>query len=217
MTGPPYPRPPRAGDNAIGKFIIGHSPIGSLPSFDFWVAVISQYANSPIMTQLMSNFSQYLDPTAQLDAFFDKVWNINTAIGHGLDIWGSIVGVSRSVKLPNAARYFGFHEAAADTFGESSFYAGQQLATGFALLDAPFKVLIFAKALSNISDGSIASINQLLLNLFPHRGNAYVIDGLDMTMEYRFNFALSDVELAIVQSSGVLPKPCGVSAKVHQL
>ena len=53
-----------------------------------------------------------------------------------------------------------------------------------------------------------------MMNLFPHRGNCYVVDGLNMTMQYFFAFPLSPVELAIVSQSGVLPKPVGVSATV---
>jgi len=35
-----------------------------------------------------------------------------------------------------------------------------------------------------------------------------------MMMTYTFEFPLSPVELAIVQNSGVLPKPTGVAATV---
>jgi hypothetical protein len=83
----------------------------------------------------------------------------------------------------------------------------------------------------------------MLMTLFPHRGNAYVTEGQAsgpwfgfeestdgvgfnqapfysgeaisrMVMTYTFDFALSPVELAIVQASGVLPKPTGVKAYV---
>ncbi|WP_415752057.1 DUF2612 domain-containing protein [Mesorhizobium sp. B2-1-8] len=35
-----------------------------------------------------------------------------------------------------------------------------------------------------------------------------------MTMTYSFAFQLTPVELAIVQNSGVLPKPTGVKASI---
>jgi hypothetical protein len=88
-------------------------------------------------------------------------------------------------------------------FNQSPFYSGAPLTTNFALSDDAFRVLIFAKALSNITDGSIKAINQLLINLFPGRGNAYVVDNLDMTMVYTFEFSLSTVEAAIMAQSGV--------------
>jgi hypothetical protein len=219
MTGPDVFRQ-RAGSNAIGSFIIGVSPIGDIPPFDYWSTVISQYANSPVITQLVANFSAYVDQTINLENFYDLVFNVDTAQGYGLDVWGKIVGVSRTLHIVGSQKYFGFDEAtpiSADPFGQSPLFSGAQLTSNFDLSDAAYRTLIFAKALSNISDGSIPSINQILLNLFPHRGNCYVTDGLDMTMTYTFAFVLTPVELAIVSQSGVLPKPTGVSSTIVQL
>lgn len=216
LTGPPYPLPPPP--SGIGQgFTIGVSQIGTPQAFDYWQTVISQYANSPVLTQLVTNFFQYLDQTINLDQFFDDIWNVDTAQGIGLDIWGRIVGVVRTLTVASG-QYFGFAETddATDvgTFGQAPFYSGATLTDNFELSDDSFRTLIFAKALANISNGSIPSINQLLLNLFPGRGNCYVTDPGGMTMQYVFDFVLSPVEFAIVSTSGVLPKPTGVAASV---
>ena len=218
MSGPSLPRYPKPGSNAIGSFIIGVSPIGTIKGLDFWNTVISQYANSPILTQLIQNVDQYIDQTQNFDSFYDLIWNIDTAQGYGLDVWGRIVGVTRTVQLSGSI-FFGFDEQGntVDTFGPggvSPFYSGSGATNNFNLTDNSFRKLIFAKALANITDGSIKSINQLLLNLFPGRGNCYVTDGLNMTMTYTFSFSLSPVEIAIVTQSGVLPRPPGVAATV---
>ena len=55
MSGPDL-NTPAPGSNAIGTFIIGASPIGDIPVFDPWQTVISQYANSPILTTLIFDF-----------------------------------------------------------------------------------------------------------------------------------------------------------------
>ncbi len=218
MTGPTYPNPnPLPGSGAIGRFEIGVSPVGTIPTFDVWRTIISQYANSPILTTLITNMFQYLDQTTNMDSFFDLIWNVDTAEGYGLDVWGRIVGVSRTLQVPpSTAVYLGFDEAVGggniEGFGQAPFYSGAQTTDNITLTDTAYRTLILAKALSNICDGSIAAINQLLLNLFPNRGNCYVIDNLDMTMTYKFVFALSAVEQTIVQASGVLPTPAGVEA-----
>jgi hypothetical protein len=126
---------------------------------------------------------------------------------------GRVVGVSRVIPVA-VGEYFGFEESGNpgdDSFGMAPFYSGQALTENYALSDTAFRTLILAKAYANICDGSIASINQLLLQLFPARGVCYVEDGADMTMIYTFNFTLSSVEQAIVVNSGVLPRPSGVS------
>lgn len=219
-TGPPYPPAPAAGSNAIGSFIIGVSAIGTIRPFDYLRTIISQYANSPILTKLIENFDDYVDQTANMEDFFDFIWNVDTAVGYGLDVWGRIVGVSRVLQVTGTEVFLGFAQAIGggniDAFGQAPFYNGAALTSNFRLTDSAYRQLIFAKALANISDGSIPSINQILLNLFPNRGNCYVIDNLDMSLVYQFNFVLSPLELAIVSSSGVLPKPVGVSATVVQ-
>jgi Protein of unknown function (DUF2612) len=208
----------KPGSNAIGSFTIGVSPIGDIEVFDVWKTIISQFANSPILTQLIENFDSYVDQTVNMAAFFDDMWNVDTAQGYGLDVWGRIVGVVRTLQVAGAGDYFGFAEAlpGSEPFGVASFYAGAPLTSNFDLPDSSFRTLIFAKALSNISDGSVKSINQLLINLFPNRGNCFVTDGLNMSMTYTFNFVLSQVELAIIGQSGVLPKPVGVSTSIVQ-
>lgn len=224
MSGPPYPRYAAGaapGQNAIGGFEIGTSPIGDVSPFDVWTTILSQYANSAIITQLCVNMGQYVDQTKNFSDFFDNIWNVDTAFGYGLDVWGRIVGVSRIVQLPSSPTAFlGFEESAdplRTPFGQAPFFGGQSLTTNFALADGPFRTLILAKALANICDGSIPAINQLLRNLFPNRGNCYIADGLNLSMVYTFNFVLSLVEVAIVQTSGVLPRPAGVSVTVSHL
>jgi hypothetical protein len=244
-TGPPYP-PVDPTSNAIGKFKIGVSPIGTLSPWSVWETVASQYANSPILTTLITNFAGYVDQTQNFDAFFDQIMNIDTAAGYGLDVWGRIVGVNRVLTVVTPLPYFGFEEShEAVGFNQAPFYSGQTVTVNFTLTDQAFRTLILVKAFANISQCSIPMLNQMLMTLFPNQGNAYVTEGappqtwfgfeeatdglgfnqaaffngeapIRMVMSYTFRFALSPLQLAIVNSSGVLPKPTGVKATVIQ-
>lgn len=216
MSGPPYPPP--LGGAGIGGFVIGQSAIGVGPGvpFSFWRTVISQYANSVILTKILDFFEQAIDPTPNIDAFFDNMWNIETAIGYGLDVWGRIVGVTRILQVASDEN-FGFAEADSVTlvgWNQAKFYSGSSLTSNYALTDSAFRTLIYAKAAANITDGSIPSINAILRTLFSGAGNSYVIDNNDMTITYRFEFTLSGVQRAIIEQSGVLPTPTGVSFNV---
>jgi hypothetical protein len=214
MTGPPYPEPP---SSAIGSFVIGVSAIGSQPTLDWWDTVISQYANSPTLTALIGSMSSAIDLSSDMDSFYDNLWNINTASGESLDVWGRILGVNRVVNVANPGRYLGFDEAttvSGDPFNISPFYSGSPITNSFALSDTAYRTLLFAKCLANITDGSVKSINALLRALFPGRGNCYVVDGLNLTMTYTFAFHLSAVELAIVSQTGVLPRTSGVLSSI---
>lgn len=243
MTGPIYPAPDPL-SNSIGRFTIGVSPIGSQPLWDVWETIQSQYANSPIITTLIQNFADFIDQTQNFDAFFDLIMNVDTAVGYGLDVWGRIVGVNRVITIITPNPYFGFQESAeAVGFNQAPFFSGQSITTNYILNDQAYRTLILTKAFANISQDSIPKLNQMLMTLFPHRGNAYVTEGqaqgpwfgfkeatdatgfdqapfyagqiiVRMIMTYTFEFTLSPLEMAIVKNSGVLPKPTGVKAYV---
>ena len=192
---------------------------------NFTDTIMSQFSNSPTITQLITNFNTYIDPEANINAFYNMLWNVNTAVGYGLDVWGRIVGVSRVLQI-TTSNYFGMKGpsgASGLPFDQAIFYSGQPLTANYALLDDSYRTLILAKALFNISDGTISSINQILINLFgptgllPVAGNSYCTDGLNMTMTYTFGSTLNQVQTAIVYQSGVLPRPAGVAATVVQL
>lgn len=177
--------------------------------FDPFVTVLSQYANSPILLALVDDFAQWLDPASRFDAFYSLLWDIDSAVGYGLDVWGRILGVGRVLQVPRSA-FLGFEQDAdALPFGYGIFYSGGRLSDNAILTDAAYRSLLLAKAALNITDASIPAINAIMLNLF---GQGYVVDNLDMTMTYVFPGTLTPVQTAIVFQSGVLPKPCGVGA-----
>lgn len=182
---------------------------------DIRQTVISQFANSPVMLELIDNFNSYFDPTQVSDDIYNLVWNVATARGYGLDVWGRIVGVSRVLSVA-AQNYLGFEGVTTNPttpFNVGPWYAGGGLTTNFSLTDDAFRTLIYAKALANIWDGSIPALNKILLTLFPGRGNCYVAVG-NLSLVYTFTFTLSNVEAAIVGASGVLPAPAGVAVSV---
>ena len=169
---------------------------------NFEQTVQSEFANSPIILQLITSMNAYIDPTANLDMFYEQIWDVLTAEGYGLDVWGRIVGVSRNLNIP----------AGIENFGEFIFTPGT-----YVLDDTYFRTLILVKALSNITNCTAPSINQLLTNLFAGRGRCYVRDNLAMSMSYVFEFYLQPYEVAIVTASGAVPRPVGVKSNLIQI
>lgn len=172
--------------------------------------IISQYGNSPVLNQLIQNMNAYLDPSADIDAFFDNIWNVETAIGYGLDVWGKIVGVSRQLAIPQQD-FFGFSQGDLQPFGQAPLYPGPVQGT-YLLSDEAYRLLIMVKALANISSASVPAYNQLLQNLFAGRGRCYCADLGTMQMRYTFEFYLYPYEFAILTQSGAFPRPTGVQA-----
>ena len=182
--------------------------------------IISQYANSPTIVALVNGMNAWIDPRADIDNFYKTVWNVDTANGYGLDIWGRIVGVSRFIQLDSDLDVFGFDNTSNDwqPLSQAPFFSGS--ITGersYKLLDDSYRTLILVKAMSNISDGSAPAINQILQNLFAGRGRCYVSDTGNMTMQYTFEFFLSEVDMAILSKSGVLIRPAGVLCNLFNI
>lgn len=180
--------------------------------------VISQYANSPTLRQLIRNMDEYINPDTDFDAFYNYVWNVETAQGFGLDIWGRIVGVGRMLTIPGNETYLGYNEALNwQPFNQAPFYTGVQSTQTYRLADDAYRKLILVKALANISDCTSPSLNRLLSNLFAGRGRCYVSDTGKMEFRYVFEFALEPYEIAILTQSGAIPKPAAVQANVLQV
>ena len=154
--------------------------------------VISQYNNSPTLVSLLELVNDWISPDANMEAFYTLVMDVETAVGYGLDVWGRIVGVVRELTITDNY-YFGFAEqnnaSFVGTFGQAPFYSGENVTSNFSLTDDAFRLLIFAKAAANLTDGSIPSVNAILMNLFPNRGNCYVTDGRNAPWPARFGFA----------------------------
>ena len=144
--------------------------------------IISQYATSPTITALIESFNAAVDPTGNINNFLVWIWQVSTAQGFGLDIWGRIVGVSRVVATSPAT----------------------------VLTDAQFLQLILLKALANISRASSYSINSLLIDWIGSTGRAYVNDLGNMEIRYMFEFALQPFQVIIITDSGIFLRPAGV-------
>jgi len=189
--------------------------------------IMSQYANSATLVQLIQNMNGYIDPTADIQNFYNLVWNVDSAEGFGLDIWGRIVGLptGRIIPIPGTSGAFGFQNDDFppdwQNFGNINqpgtggpFFNGEITTGGYRLNDGSFLTLILTKALANIVATTIPALNQLIQNLFPGRGRCYVLDKGNMAMTFVFEFPLSIVEYAILAFSGVLPTPTGVKFNI---
>lgn len=185
---------------------------------DYESTIISQFSNSPIICQLIADMNECIDQTANFAAFMQYVWNVDTAVGFGLDIWGRIVALPRALEIDAPLDVFGFEETDAywQPFNEAPFYAGVGATMNYVLSDEYYRKLIITKALANISITSAPALNAILRNFFSDRGVCYVVDGNNMTMQYHFDFALDPWELAAVTKSGAFPHPAGVSVSIVQ-
>lgn len=205
---------PPAGTHLLPGAFVSYTISVPRSDFDVDQTVISQYQNSPTLLRLVHNMDEYIDEGKTLANFYQYIWNVDTAVGFGLDIWGRIVGVSRLLQIPGNDPIVGFDNASVPKdwypMSEGRFATENEVTTAYELPDDAYRVLVLTKALANIITTTAPALNQLLRNMFPGRGRAFVRDLGNMAMQFVFNFSLTPVEYAILTQSGVLPHPAGV-------
>lgn len=172
--------------------------------------MISQYANSPKFVSLVSGLTGIFNNAKTLEDWYNVVFNLKTASGYGLDIWGSIL---------NQGRLFYYTDpVSGDT--ESVYLKGAQTVDGVAYseeqIEEIYRQVLFLKAMANITNATLSSLNQMLQFYYQGRGRAYVYEYDTMEIRYVFEFYVNKLEKAIFTSE-IMPKPTGVLASFEYI
>lgn len=174
--------------------------------------IMSQYANSPKLLHIITSVWDAIDPEQFTQDYYQLVMNIPTANGSGLDIWGRIVGISRTVTFVNPeGEYLGFEDGFYP-FNERPFSAPGSGSDTWELTNDAYRELILMKALSNIVYATAPNINALMRAMFD-RPSYCLITG-HMKMRYVFEFELSPYQHHLVYNTDILPRPCGVEISI---
>jgi len=169
------------------------------------------------LADIIDRIALGLSIDSDLQGFYDNFYNINTATGVWLDIWGVIVGVDRYLQVPSDNVFFGFQEGDALPFNDGIFYSGTTTTDTFALSDDVFRRVLIAKAMANIAACDAFSLNTILTYFFQDRGKCYVTQPANMTMNYIFEFYLTAWEKALFTQHKVFPRPAGVLVNAIEL
>lgn len=182
--------------------------------------ILRQYNNSIKMKSLIYLWWKAIRLNEFEDNLYSKIWDIDTCETHGLDIWGKIINIPRTMSYSRSGAYLGFREAKYDgsltliddpqPFNTYPFYSRQYDTNGLvALSDQYYRKAIYMKAMANISDCTVPNLNRMLIYMFGSSGNAWVEHDGPMKMSYHFDFTPDEAELAIIQNSSILPRPSG--------
>ena len=191
-------------------------------SFDTWdiaETVQSQYATSKRMRAVIDAFWQAINPKSDIDLLYKKLVNPRTAEGYGLDVWGRIVAIGRSyLAVEDDTPYFGFDPPGdvvnprLDNFGNAPFY--KQVLGKVRLGDTAFRTYVFLKALINISNSSLASLNQAVKLLFPD-ADIQILHTGTMVLRVLILSPLSESDKAALDNLPWLP--AGVGLEMYQV
>ena len=191
-------------------------------SFDTWdiaETVQSQYATSKRMRAVIDAFWNAINPKSDIDLLYKKLVNPRTAEGYGLDVWGRIVAIGRSyLAVDDGTPYFGFDPPEGvknerlNSFGNAPFY--KQIYGKVRLADPMFRTYVFLKALINIGDSSLASLNQAVKLLFPD-ADIQILHTGTMVLRVLILSPLSESDKAALDNLPWLP--AGVGLEMYQV
>lgn len=158
-------------------------------------AIQSQYSASARILVLAASYQLRIDPYADMQLFYEKMFNIYTAEGFGLDNWGVILQMPRLITDPDTG-------------------------VSFLLEDENYRLLLLYKAMANISASDAATQNRLLAALINTGiggfGNAaYVLQVDTMVIRWVFEDFLDDVQLAVFKVAGTLARGAGVGWELY--
>ena len=158
-------------------------------------AIQSQYSASKKITALAAGFQKRIDPHVDVDLFYRTMFNIYTAEGVGLDNWGVILQMGRTIADPDT--------------GET-----------LTLDDEYYRLLLLYKAMANISASTAEAQNFLLAMLvntgiggFPRA--AYVLEVDTMVIRWVFEDFLDPIQLAVFKVAGTLARGAGVGWELY--
>lgn len=183
---------------------------------DIDATIISQYEHSPRLLALIRAFNRLIDPEPQIAAFYALAVDPDTAKDWGLDCWGRIVAIERKIELTGDDSAFGFIGSGLNPFNQGVFYTDNVTNT-YVLSNDAFRLLIYCKAASNITDGSLRDLNAIMARLFDGRGRVMVLHTGAMVIRYVFEFELKPYERALLLRDDVPPKPAGVGYEVLEI
>lgn len=174
--------------------------------------LLTQYANSPVIVGLLQGLNDAIDPSIEIESFYENVLNLATAKGYGLDVWGRIVGIGRNVPadLGNEPK-LGFFKTGYKPFNVAPFNSNGGNFSSYRLPDDLYRQLIIIKAYSNILYATAPNINKFLYYIFENRAYYRAIGG--MHGQYVFEFNPTQFERLIIFHLGILPVPCGISVE----
>lgn len=144
------------------------------------------------------------------------VLNIETAIGHQLDLVGKHVGQGRIVNGYQLRKFFGFRGSPhALGFSRGKSGGGQwyrrrdPLADSVRLSDEDYRFLIKCRILKNYQIGTLPNLIEACLFIFGE--GCHIVDNYDMTVSISVpNAITSDFKKFAINHLDILPRQAGV-------
>lgn len=157
-----------------------------------------QYKNINIET-LINGLADLYDKliTQPLNDFYNNIYNLDTANGIGLDLWGEKLNFPRTIRYINEET---------------------EIENSVTLQDDEYRLVLQVVSLRIYTKMSVAGINQSLKELFSfYNADAYTLDNQDMTyINYIFVWEIPEYLKQAFNNYDLLPHPLAVGTRYRE-
>ena len=141
--------------------------------------------------------------------WYNDVFNLQTANRFGLSVWSIILQIPLSIsggqdEPPNSNFGFG---AFRKNFNNGNFTS---VGNENELTVEQARLVLKLRFYQLVTRATVPECNKIVNELFGDLGDVYVLDGLNMTMTYVFQFYLPAPIRQVIDEYDILPRPAGV-------
>lgn len=193
--------------------------MSDIQEFDFSVdllrSIIWQYDSATNLQSLIEQKQAWYDVNQRdfWQNWIINVYDLRTANDFGLAVWSIILGQSIFTNFPQPTSlvYWGFG-ADNQNFMNGNFASLNGGSSTYTTSTA--RLLLRLRYFQLTSSGTVPETNRMLKYLFADYGNAYLVDNLDMTQTYMFEFVIPAEISYMLNNTDVLPRPAGVKSTI---
>lgn len=198
-------------------------------SVDVLQAILWQYDNAPNIKALLTSKQNWYNTyqTQFWQDWYTNVFNLYTANLFGLSVWSYILDLPLFVEstpdepgkpLWGFNAYNPSYPTLENTYFNFGFGNFSSRNGDITLTEQEQRLILLIRAYQITSSGNIWDINAFFEYLFTHDSDyagdmITVLDGLDMTMTYVFNWDVSYPLRWVLVNYDILPRPAGVGLK----
>ena len=179
-------------------------------------AILWQYDGAPNLRALIDEQQSLVEEchTVFWQDWYKDVFNLRTANDFGLAVWAIILNINLGVSpIPFTGDQLGFIDFAIDgrqNFNRGNFGPSEESET--ILNKTQKRIALQLRFYQLWGRGTVPQINHVMAYIFSMFGPVYVVDNLDMSINYVFGFAVSEDLRYIFDNFDLLPRPAGVEA-----
>lgn len=144
------------------------------------------------------------------ESWLRDVFDLRTANEFGLQVWAIILGQPLFLnKGPDNKPTWGFGQYYVN-FNRGNF--SSQTGGSFTLSTESARLLLRLRYYQLIGTCTTPAINRAMKDVFSDYGTVYLLDNLDMTQTYIFQFAPPSDLTFLINNFDILPRPAGVES-----